>query len=156
MDAERRFEPWPFILVGLLVAMMTGSVAFYGIAARNRDPVVVDDAWQANERYNAALASLREAAPWGERLALGVTESAAGVRVRVALREGDAAGRVERVSVRRVRPAEGGFDASFPLELRGEGFEGEVPLPRPGRWRLEVQADVEGRAVRRTLLVERS
>jgi nitrogen fixation protein FixH len=126
------------------------------IAAQNRDPLVVDDAWLASERYNAALASLREGAPLGEALVLGVTENATGVRVRVALRDGAGPGRVAEVSVRRVRPAEGGFDASFPLELRGGGFEGEVPLPRPGRWRLEVRADVEGRAVQRTLLVERS
>lgn len=155
MDAERRFEPWPFILAGLLVAMMTGSVSFYVIAAHHPDPVIVDDAFAASERYNQALEAARASDALGLELGLGVTETAAGVRLRVEPR--GAGGRpVGAVSVRRVRPAEGGLDALFPLRAAQGAFEGEVPLPRPGRWRLEVSADVDGRAVREVLELRRS
>jgi hypothetical protein len=36
----RRFEPWPFLLAGLLVGMMGISVGFYVIASQHPDPVV--------------------------------------------------------------------------------------------------------------------
>lgn len=160
MDGERRVEPWPWILVGLLLAMMVGSLGFYAVAARHPDPVLVDDAFAASERYNAVLARQREARALGVELAVAATPSARGVLLRVELAgpgaAGDAGARVGAVSVRRVRPAEGGLDASFSLRARRGGFEAEVPLPRPGRWRLDVRADVGGHLLRRSVVVGRS
>ncbi|MDX1650050.1 MAG: FixH family protein, partial [Myxococcota bacterium] len=132
--AERRVEPWPWILAGLLAAMMAGSLGFLSIATRHPDPLVVRDAFAVSERYNAAHRARKRAAGLGVELDLGVRESARGVLLRVELR-GDAARArgVRSVSVRRVRPAQGGLDATFPLRARDGGFEGEVPLPRQGR-----------------------
>jgi hypothetical protein len=40
MADERRREPWPWILAGLLLAMVASSLAFWWIAATHPDPRV--------------------------------------------------------------------------------------------------------------------
>ena len=42
MGAERRFEPWPWIVALLLAAMVVGSLTFGWIAASHPDPRVVE------------------------------------------------------------------------------------------------------------------
>lgn len=42
-DEPRRFEPWPWALAALLVAMIAGCVAFWWIATSHPDPLVVQD-----------------------------------------------------------------------------------------------------------------
>lgn len=151
MAAERRVEPWPIGLVLLLLSMMTISVGFYGVAARHPDALVVDDAYEAGLRYNAELRERRLADALGVDLALRAEPAPGGVHLRVELMgpEGGAV-RAERVVVRRLRPAEGGYDADFELARSGDVFTGELPLPRPGRWHLRVTARVEGHDVERT------
>jgi hypothetical protein len=40
---ERRREPWPWIVTGLLAFMITTSLLFYAIAAANPDPPVTPE-----------------------------------------------------------------------------------------------------------------
>jgi hypothetical protein len=42
MAGDRRVEPWPLALAGLLLAMIAGSLAFYWIAARHPDARVLE------------------------------------------------------------------------------------------------------------------
>jgi len=151
----RRVEPWPWIVVGLLAAMMSGSVAFYRIAAVNPDPVVVDDTWRAGRAYSERVRAARRAESRGWDLEVRTEPAHGGLRVVVSVPV-ETAG-PETLSVRRVRPAEGGLDARFPLAAApdGETWTGDVPLPRPGRWHLVVRAESEGegRALERTLRV---
>jgi len=154
---RRRVEPWPWIVVGLLAAMMSGSVAFYRIAAANPDPVVVDDTWRAGRAYSEGLRAARRAERRGWELEVRTEPTAEGLRVVVRL-PAEVAG-PETVSVRRVRPAEGGLDARFALAAEPDGqiWTGSVPLPRPGRWHLVVRAEARGKggALERTLRVWR-
>ena len=39
-EKTRRIEPWPLLLTGLLVTMMSISIGFYFIAAHHPDPVL--------------------------------------------------------------------------------------------------------------------
>lgn len=148
MTTERRFEPWPIAVMGLLGSMIAGSLAFAVVASRNPDPPVVDDAWSAGRAYSENVRAARriEALGWGVDLA--TSPAPGGVDVRVALRDADgeplAPGRVE---VRRERPAEGGLDARIELRQTDAGFAGHVPLPRPGRWRLVVRVEAGDEAV---------
>ena len=119
----------------LLLSMMTVSLTFYAVASSNPDPVVVDDAYQAGLRYNEALRAQQRAEALGYRVDLTLDPASDAVGVEVVLR--DAAGRAvrpEAVSVRRVRPTLGGFDADFELSAAERGFAGSIPLPLPGRW----------------------
>jgi nitrogen fixation protein FixH len=145
----RSIEPWPLILAGGLLLMMAISLSFYAIARTHPDAVLVQDAYEAGLRYNALLAERRAAAALGVDLELAVARGDTGIDVRVVVRDRNGA-RVaaDAVVVRRERPAEGGLDADFRLTPDGDDFAGEVPLPRPGRWRLVVTATVEGTAVR--------
>ncbi len=145
MRSEGRREPWPWILAALLLSMMSVSLTFYAVAASNPDAVVVDDAYQAGLRYNEALRAQQRAEALGYRVDLTLDTASDAVRVEVVLR--DAAGRAvepEAVSVRRVRPTLGGFDADFELNSAEEGFAGSIPLPLPGRWQLVTSARIEG------------
>lgn len=46
-DAERRHEPWPWILGTMIVTMMAVAISFAWIAHRQPDPVIVDEAFEA-------------------------------------------------------------------------------------------------------------
>jgi hypothetical protein len=39
-STPRRFEPWPWLVTGLLVSMIGASLTFLAIAIQNPDPVV--------------------------------------------------------------------------------------------------------------------
>lgn len=156
MGRQRRFEPWPWVLAGLLCAMIAGSLSFYAIAATHPDAVVVDDAWGAGLRYNDERRTRRLAAEQGWELSLSTEPRAEALHVVIELV--DRAGAplaISRASVRRERPAEGGSDAEFELVPGDRGFSGTVPLPLPGRWHLVAIAEVDGRAVERTFAVRR-
>jgi hypothetical protein len=50
-DEVRRREPWPWIVGGLLGAMISISLAFLATAIVHPDPRVVDDAYRAGLEY---------------------------------------------------------------------------------------------------------
>jgi nitrogen fixation protein FixH len=148
MPTDRRFEPWPFAVAGLLAAMIAGSLAFAVVASRNPDPPVVTDSWSAGRAYSENVRAARRIEALGWRVDLATAPAPGGVDVRVGLH--DAAGQPlapGRVEVRRERPAEGGLDAGFELRRAEAGFAGHVPLPRPGRWRLVVRVEAGEEAV---------
>jgi nitrogen fixation protein FixH len=147
---RRRFEPWPFVLAGGLLFMISSSLAFYAVARLHPDPLVVADPFEAGLRYHALASERRAAEARGLeiRLEADLASGAALVRVDV-IDQAGAPVTARSVTVRRERPAEGGLDAEFPLALDEGGFVGSIPLPRPGRWRLVVSAQVEGLTFRR-------
>jgi nitrogen fixation protein FixH len=141
-------EPWPYALAGLLLGMIGISIAFYAVAAHYPDAEVVPDLHAAGQQYNHELDLRREAHASGLSLGVETETRAGGVWVEVSVRDASSAAvRFEEVRVRRIRPAEGGYDADFALE----GAAGFVPLPLPGRWRLEAQARVGDRVLHREL-----
>jgi nitrogen fixation protein FixH len=151
----RRFEPWPFGLALLLLAGIGASLAFFAVASANPDAEVVDDAYRAGLQVNEALREQRRAEELGFRMELGARPAPGGVALQVAVTDADGApAAIERVVVRRERPAEGGFDADFELGRHGEGFAGRIPLPRHGRWRLVAIAEVGGAPLRRVFSFE--
>jgi nitrogen fixation protein FixH len=153
--AGRRHEPWPLAVLAALLSMIAGCLALYVLAAAHVDALVIEDAYGAGLEVNENVRADRRAEALGMDLALEGQHDDGALRVRVELRHA-AGGLAEasRVVVRRERPAEGGLDADFELAARGEGFEGDIPLPRPGRWRLRVTAAVEGETLRRVFLLD--
>lgn len=137
----RRFEPWPWILVGLLGLMISGSLTFFAIASANPDPLVVEDVWEAGLRYNATLADRERARELGVVLELEAARGPDGVAVRVRLTPSNTT--AQSVRIRRERPSQGGFDADFPLTWDGEQWSGQVPIPLQGRWHLTATANVD-------------
>jgi nitrogen fixation protein FixH len=153
--AGRRFEPWPLGLALLLLSGIGASLAFFAVASANPDAEVVDDAYRAGLQVNQELRAQRRAEALGYRLELRTREAPGGVAVDVSVTgAGGAPTSAESVVVRRVRPAEGGFDEDFELERRGEGFAGGIPLPLRGRWRLVATAQVDGAVLRRVFSLE--
>ncbi len=155
MSARGGAGPWPWILGGLLLFMVTSSLAFLRVALSHPDPLVVEDGYTAGRDYNERVRAARrgEALGWQLSLAADLQGSEAGVQVAVR----DAGGRpvaVDRVVLSRVRPAEGGLDAELDLAPAGFGdFAGRVALPRAGRWHLRVRAERGDDAVERTFAV---
>jgi len=146
---RRRREPWPVAIAGLLAGMGLVLSALLWLSIRYGDALVVEDAFAAGLRVNDELSARARTDALGWRVDLAATPVAEGVRVQVRLLDG--LGRAlpaESVVVRRVRPAEGGFDADQVLQRSGDGFEGVLALPRPGRWRLGVRALHAGETVR--------
>lgn len=142
-----RFEPWPWIVALGLGAMIATSLAFAGAAYRHPDPLVVDDAYAAGLRWNEERRARERADEAGWRFELATSREGGAVRVELALRDRRGAElRPERLSVRRVRPSEGGFDADFELGPDGSAL---IPLPRPGRWELVATAELGDRVLER-------
>jgi nitrogen fixation protein FixH len=151
----RRREPWPLALAGLLLAMAVVLAAFLAAAITHPDAVLVDDAYAASERYDAALRSAERSSALGLRLELAAELAPGGARV--ALRLFDADGRAlaaDRVRLRRERPAQGGYDADIAVHSDGRGWTAQVALPLPGRWTLEGRAERGGETVVRRVSFE--
>ena len=139
---RRRREPWPVALAALLAAMIGTSLGFYRVASRSPDALVVEDAFAAERQVSDRLRAERRTESLGWRIELAVALRGDSAHVVADLR--DAAGAplaADRVSLLRERPAEGGLDAAIALEPAGDGFAGDVPLPRAGRWHLVVRAE---------------
>ncbi len=147
-SSQNGFEPWPWALAALLAVMIGCSLSLWVIASSYPDGLV-GDAWEAGLTYNDDLAARLDARALGMSLEASSTATAGGAGVAVVLM-GSAA---ETVTVARIRPAESGYDETFELELDKAGvWRGEVPLPRAGRWQLEVRARLaSGAKLERTL-----
>jgi nitrogen fixation protein FixH len=149
--ADRRDLAWPIGLACMLGSMIAVSVAFLGIAVANPDAEVVDDAYVAGLAFDEELALRRRADELGLAVGLETRLVPGGVDTRVAVtdRTGEAV-EVESVTVRRIRPTLGGYDGDFALTRRagdGEAFQGRIPLPLPGRWRLEARLTVDDQEI---------
>lgn len=157
MSAQRRSAgPWPWIVSGLLLFMVSSSLAFLAIAVTHPDALVVVDARRASRTEHPELAASRRAEVLGWRFALTADVQGQLADVRVSIH--DAAGaqpELDGASVIRIRPAEGGFDQETPLVRSADGFRAELVLPRPGRWHLRVRAEHQGQALERTFAVWR-
>lgn len=55
MKAREPREPWPWIVAGMLAAMIATSCLFLATAIRHPDPPVVDDAYRAGLEYARGL-----------------------------------------------------------------------------------------------------
>jgi nitrogen fixation protein FixH len=148
----RRFEPWPFALIGALGFMIAVSIAFLRVAVGNPDPLVVKDAYAAEPAVAEAMRARARAAEQGWKLSVRTRAETDGVVVEAALRDGHGdLLDVERVVVRRERPAEGGLDLESTLVREGDLYVGHVSLPRAGRWQLVVRAERGGALLEETL-----
>jgi nitrogen fixation protein FixH len=144
MRARRRaaVEPWPLALAAALCFMIGTSLGFWRVARAHPDALVVEDAEGAARGVDEALLAARRAEALGWEIELQATPRPGATDVRVSVR--DAAGRplaLERVTLRRERPAEGGLDAEVALGAGAGAWSGEMALPRPGRWHLRVRAE---------------
>lgn len=151
--ASRRvaIEPWPIALAALLAAMIGTSVGFYRVAASNPDPAVSGDSFLAGERFADEARAAQRASARGWTLDVTTQQTAAGVAVAANLLGADGAVLgADRLSVRRERPAEGGYDAEFAV-TGDDAFE--VALPRAGRWSITVRAERDGAVVQRQTAV---
>lgn len=146
---RRRLEPWPFVLMAMLAAMIGAGTAFYRIADHHRDAVIAD-AYQASLHYNEVVRAAERARALGWRLELDTELHADGARAIATLRDAKGAAlSAERMTLRRERPAEGGYDQEFALVRSGEGYAGQIALPRHGRWQLVASAEREGERIER-------
>ena len=149
-----RREPWPVAIAALLLAMIGTSVGFYRVASRSADPPVVEDAFAAERQESDRLRAERRAESLGWRIDLAVGLHPGGAHVVADVRDPRGAPiAADRVQVLRERPAEGGLDAAIDLMRAGDGFAGNVPLPRAGRWHLVVRAERGGERVERSFAV---
>jgi len=154
-ERARGREPWPLAIVGLLLAMAAVLAAFLFAALSHPDPVLVNDAYAASERYDAALRAADRASALG--LHLDLTSEAAPGGARVAARLLGADGRpltADRMRVRRERATQGGFDSEVETTPLGDGWTAFVALPLSGRWVVEARAERGGETVVRRIDVE--
>jgi len=152
--SKRRLpELWPLGLMALLAAMMGVGVAFYQISKRFPD-AVIGDAYQTGLHYSEGIRAAERARARGWQLDVRTEVQADGARAVATLR--DAAGApltAERVTLRRERPAEGGYDEEFVMARSGESYTKDVSLPRRGRWQLVALAEREGERIERRVAV---
>jgi nitrogen fixation protein FixH len=142
-------EPWPIALAALLAAMIGTSVGFYRIAARNPDPAVAGDSFLAGTAFAAEARAEARARAQGWTLDVTTVQTPDGVAVTAHLLAADGSPLdAERLSVRRERPAEGGYDADFAI---AGGDPVDVVLPRVGRWSLTVRAERGDAVVQRQI-----
>jgi len=154
-ESRWRYEPWPWAIAGSLLAMAVVLACFLWTAISHPDPILVDDTYTAGQRYNEELKAVDRAVALGWQLDVRTAPTPLGARV--AMRLVDAQGhalRADQASLRRERPAQGGFDQTVALKSGADGFTAEVPLPLPGHWWLEARIEHEGSALVRRIAVE--
>jgi nitrogen fixation protein FixH len=154
-ESRLRYEPWPLAIAGSLLAMAVVLALFLWTAISHPDPVLVNDTYAAGQRYNEELQATDRAVALGWQLDVRAAPTPLGARV--AMRLVDAQGRAlsaDHASLRRERPAQGGFDQTVALKSEADGVTAEVPLPLPGRWWLEARIEHEGAALVRRIAIE--
>jgi nitrogen fixation protein FixH len=138
----RRREPWPVVLAAALSFMVGTSFGFYRLASSHPDPLVVADAYSAGRAYSDRVRAERRADALGWRVALSAAPRDGRAAVHVTVRDGDQRPvQLDRVTLLRERPTQGGFDRQVPLTAGANGWDGTVSLPLPGRWMLVVHAE---------------
>jgi nitrogen fixation protein FixH len=140
--SRRSREPWPVALAAALSFMIGTSFGFYRVASQHPDPLVVADAYSAGRAYSDRVRAERRADALGWQVALSAQPHDGRAAVHVTVHDG--ARRpvpVDRVTLVRERPAEGGFDRTVPLTAGPNGWDGTVTFPLPGRWVLVVHAE---------------
>ena len=142
-ESPWRFEPWPWLLAALRLAMMGSSLLLWSIAAAHPDGLVTDDAWRDGLSYNEQVAAIASARAQGVGLGIETRPRPDGIEITASPSTPGPVDTIRRVSVQRVRPAESGFDEVFELAANGDGWSGVVPLPLVGRWRFVVTAELE-------------
>ncbi len=155
MTTSRRRVPelWPLALMALLAAMMGIGVAFYQIAQRFPDPVIAD-AYQTGLHYGEGVRAADRVRALGWQLDVRTEIEADGARAVATLRDATGATlRADRMTLRRERPAEGGFDEELAMARSGELYTGQVSLPRRGRWQLVALAERDGERIERRVAV---
>jgi len=154
-ESRKRHEPWPWAIAGSLLAMAVVLACFLWTAVSHPDPVLVDDTYAAGQRYNEELRAADRATALGWHLDVRAARTPLGARIAMHLvdAEGRALG-ADHASLRRERPAQGGFDQTFALKSEGDGFAADVPLPLPGRWWLEARVEHNGAALVRRIALE--
>jgi nitrogen fixation protein FixH len=155
MTAERiRGYAWPIGVVAALGFMIASSLLLLVIAAAHPDPLVVDDEWRAEDALHETLRAERIAHQQGLQLLLHGEQRPGGVQLDASLvAAGGEPSSGAHVVVTRERPAEDGLDARFELAPHASRFDGWIPLPRPGRWRLRVRAELGAAALERVLVL---
>lgn len=157
-EMRRRIEPWPIAIALLLASMILVSLTFLRTAIDHPDPVMSEDGFASSAAYDAALRQQRSAEALGWAVDAAIVPTAIGIHVTATLR--DASGTpivADRVTARRERPAEGGLDAELELVPAADGavHEGEVALPRLGRWWLWLRAERAGETLVKRVAVVR-
>ena len=147
-----RAEPWPWIVAGTLAATIAVSLGFAYTAISNPDPLVVDDVYAEGLVWNQQREAQARAEAAGWELRLSSAPHRDGVEVVVAANDHSGETLAGALTLRRVRPSEGGYDIDVPLDADGRAF---VPLPRPGRWHLVARAERDGAVIERVYRVER-
>jgi len=117
---------------------------------------VIADAYQASLHYSEVIRAADRARALGWQLELNTELQADGAHAIATLRDATGAPlSAERVTLRRERPAEGGYDEEFALARSGEGWAGQIALPRQGRWQLVARAERDGERIERRIALWR-
>lgn len=129
-------EPWPWLVMAPLAAVVVAGVATIWLAVATSDGVVADDYYKQGLGINRTLQREARAAELGIEPRIMMNAERTGVRVLVA----STAPLPETLRLTLVHPTRRDGDQAVELRhIGGALYEGRLQPPRAARWRLTLE-----------------
>jgi len=138
MNTEsRRFNPWPYAIIGVFVVFIAGTAGLIVMATSNRMELVSADYYEQEVRYQHQMESAKRTQALGGKASVALD---AGRRQIVIAVPAEHVGKLADGSVQLYRPSAAGLDRRLGLELNAEGRQlVEVSTMPRGLWKVRVQ-----------------
>lgn len=133
----RRFNPWPYAVIGVFVVFILATVGLIVLASSNRMELVASDYYEQELRYQRQMEKISRTRALGSKASIALD---AGRKQIVIAVPAEHVSQLADGSIQLYRPSAAGLDRRVNLELTPEGRQlVDVSAMPHGLWKVRVQ-----------------
>ncbi len=137
ISEPRRFNPWPYAIVGVFVVFTLGTVGLVVMASSNRMELVSSDYYEQELRYQRQMETVSRTQALGNKASIVLDASRKNLVIAV---PAEHVAQLTEGRIQLYRPSAAGLDRRISLELTPEGRQlvdvSTMPL---GLWKVRAQ-----------------
>lgn len=138
MNTEpRRFNPWPYAIIGVFVVFILGTAGLIVMATSNRMELVSGDYYEQELRYQRQMESVDRTKALGKKASVALDASRKNILIAV---PAEHVAQLVEGRIQLYRPSASGLDRRINLDLTPEGRQlVDVSSMPHGLWKVRVQ-----------------
>lgn len=143
MNTEtRRFNPWPYAIIGVFVVFISATVGLIVVASSNRMELVSADYYEQEVRHQRQMEKVSRTRALGNKASIALDSARKQIVIAV---PSEHVSQLADGSIQLYRPSAAGLDRRMNLELTpgGRQFVDVSAMPN-GLWKVRVQWKVGG------------